>query len=536
MTTVGAMGRIGLDILKQVNECGKISRKAAAKIASGVGELLQLERELLASEKKQKSEIARLHRKLERAKDELHLAKRTIFGQSSEKMRDLEVSPGLRELVDTLAADTADADVARAGKHPSRIPPDAEIIKRDFFPDNMVCDCGENLKSIHFDSRRRFERIPERIVVIEDKFHECACGRPTCKSEVRRAKVKRFLMKGCKLENAIINEIAIQKHYEHIPVYRNWWRLFVGGHNISRQTLNRLVNRRALQFKSIAQAINAFCLSGNTLHMDETFIRVTNPKRSKNSGKSLKGTFFVMGRDESRYNPGVPRAASFSFSMSKAGAVAAELTSGSSALALHCDGNPIYDNIGSTITLQHCWAHARRYFERANDYQDSKFARSVLRAIRSIYDQEKKLWHAPAQHRLEERQRLISPMLVALKINLEDAAHVADGRLNTAINYMLARWNTLCSFLNDGRLEIDNNFIENVIRGLVITRKNSLFIGNEDAGEAWAIFYTLIETCKLNKIDPRSYFAWVTEHMEVTEGKVDPATLVPWLCPHGRFA
>lgn len=197
---------------------------------------------------------------------------------------------------------------------------------------------------------------------------------------------------------------------------------------------------------------------------------------------------------------------------------------------------PVHDVAPVWHPGQRIWAHARRYFERANDYQDSKFARSVLRAIRSVYDQEKKLWHTPAQHRLEERQRLISPMLKALKTDLEDAAHVADGRLNTAINYMLTRWNTLCSFLYDGRLEIDNNFIENVIRGLVITRKNSLFIGNEDAGEAWAIFYTLIETCKLNKIDPRSYFAWVTEHMEVTEGKVDPATLVPWLCPHGRFA
>jgi len=427
-----------------------------------------------------------------------------------------------------------EADAPRMGKRPSRIPPNTEVIERDFFPDNMICSCGERLKPISFDRRRRIDRIPEKIVVIEDKYHECACG--TCKREVRRPKVKRFLAKNTKFENDMVNELAIQKHYEHIPIHRNWRRLMVASHNISRQTLNRLVNRRAFQFKGIAKAINAFCLSGDTLHIDETFIRVTSPKRSENSGKSSKGAFFVLGRDETHYNLLVPRAASFTFSMSKARAVAAELTSGSSTVALHCDGNPVYDKMGSSLVLQHCWAHARRKFVQTQEYQDSKFARSVLKAIQAIYHQEKKLWHTSARHRLEERQRLISPMLASLKSDLDDAAHVADGRLGTAINYMLARWDTLCSFLKDGRLEIDNNFIENVIRGLVITRKNSLFIGNEDAGEAWAIYYTLIETCKLNSIDPRKYFSWVTERMETTEGKVDPATLVPWLCPHGRFA
>lgn len=111
----------------------------------------------------------------------------------------------------------------------------------------------------------------------------------------------------------------------------------------------------------------------------------------------------------------------------------------------------------------------------------------------------------------------------------------AHGELKKAINYTLNAFDALRRFVFDGRLEIDNNPIERCMRLIALAKKNSIGAGSHEAAEVWAIFYTLIESARLNRLNPRAYLNWVVEEIERSGGEIDHATLMPWHCPVGRL-
>jgi len=140
-----------------------------------------------------------------------------------------------------------------------------------------------------------------------------------------------------------------------------------------------------------------------------------------------------------------------------------------------------------------------------------------------------------ADSRLILRREKTRPILQAIWDELIKHEPSAQGLLRSAINYVLKARDALTYFVEDGRLEIDNNPVERCIRGIAITKKNSLFAGTHKMAEVWATYFTLIETCKLNRIDPRRYLLWATGEIERTRGDIDYALLTPWLCPVGKI-
>ena len=108
--------------------------------------------------------------------------------------------------------------------------------------------------------------------------------------------------------------------------------------------------------------------------------------------------------------------------------------------------------------------------------------------------------------------------------------------LGDAINYTMKLREGLKVFLTDGRVEIDNNPVENVIRPLALIRKNSLFAGSELGGEIWAILSSLVGTCKLNGVEPFAYFSWVFEKIALKMPLAEYHKLLPWHCPIDRYA
>ncbi|MDR5654734.1 IS66 family transposase [Ruixingdingia sedimenti] len=106
--------------------------------------------------------------------------------------------------------------------------------------------------------------------------------------------------------------------------------------------------------------------------------------------------------------------------------------------------------------------------------------------------------------------------------------------LKKAINYALKAFEPLQRFIFDGRIEIDNNAVERCMRGIALTKKNSLFAGNNEAAKVWAIYCSLIESARLNGVNPRRYLNWVVEQIEANKGDVDYRSLLPWHCPVGR--
>ena len=174
---------------------------------------------------------------------------------------------------------------------------------------------------------------------------------------------------------------------------------------------------------------------------------------------------------------------------------------------MQADGYPGYDAIMQRpgVIGAGCWAHVRRKFYEVDQAQPDGFAREVLESIASLYGIEQSIKGLSAQRRSQARQTRAGPLLEKLKKRLQQTRSSISKKLSlaSAIHYALARWELLVRYVDDGRIEIDNNAIEREIRPVALGRKNYLFAGSDDGGNRAALMYSLINTAKLNGLDPR---------------------------------
>ena len=199
---------------------------------------------------------------------------------------------------------------------------------------------------------------------------------------------------------------------------------------------------------------------------------------------------------------------------------------------LHVDGYAGFERltVGGDIVLAACWAHARRKFYEFHQATGSPIAAEALRRIAELYAVEKRIRGQPAEARQRARAAESRPLIEAMKPWLEGQLRRVPprGGLAEAIRYALARWPALCRFLDDGRIELDNNPVERAIRPVALGRKNHMFAGSDGGADRWAIVASLLATAKLNGIEPYAYLKDVLERM--THGhpanRIDD--LLPW--------
>ncbi len=182
--------------------------------------------------------------------------------------------------------------------------------------------------------------------------------------------------------------------------------------------------------------------------------------------------------------------------------------------------------------LQHaaCWAHARRKLFEEFERTKSPIAQEALRQIGEFYAIEAESYGESTEHRELIRQERARPLLAELKRYLQEQRRRLSAKANLAkaINYALGRWEALCLYTTDGRIGIDNNPAERALRGIAITRKNFLFLGSEAGGERAAIIYTVLETAKLNGLDPEAYLANIIDRMAKGHPAHRLKELLPW--------
>jgi transposase len=189
------------------------------------------------------------------------------------------------------------------------------------------------------------------------------------------------------------------------------------------------------------------------------------------------------------------------------------------------------ERLDGTVRLAFCWAHMRRAFYEFYTSTTSALALEVLTRVRALYAIEAEIRGHSAEHRRQVRQARSRPIVEALLTWLQD--HVgrvsAISDLAGAIRYAIRHWPGLVVFLDDGRVEMDTNVVERAIRPHTLTRKNALFAGSDGGARHWAIAMTLIQTAKLNGVDP---MAWLTDVLErIVSGDTkapDLHTLLPW--------
>ena len=162
----------------------------------------------------------------------------------------------------------------------------------------------------------------------------------------------------------------------------------------------------------------------------------------------------------------------------------------------------------------------------------SPIAEEALRRIQALYQIEADITGRPATDRRAERQARSKPLLDDLKTWMQAQRRRASSKtpLGKALQYALGRWEALTRYADDGRLAIDNNLAERLLRGIAVTRKNFLFLGSDTGGDRAAILYTLIETAKLNGLNPEAYLTYTIDQLARGHLTSNLSELLPWNC------
>lgn len=304
---------------------------------------------------------------------------------------------------------------------------------------------------------------------------------------------------------SILALVTIQKYVDHLPLYRQIEQISRMGMEIPSSTMSDWVKRGAELIRPLYEAHVKRVLRSGYLQADETRIQVLDKEKK---GKTHRGWYWTFRDPQSGL-------VLFDYHESRGREGPSEILKNFEGF-LQTDGYEVYNYYDrNKITLFHCMAHARRYFEQAqgNDRERSEY---VLKEMQKLYAAEKHCREHkfdPAQ-RLAIRQEQSVPVLESLHSWLKDHIHqvTPSSSIGKAISYALPRWEKLMLYATDGRLEIDNNLVENSIRPIAIGRKNYLFAGSHESAQNAAMFYSLLGTCRLKGIEP---FAWLKNLFEV---------------------
>jgi len=461
---------------------------------------------------------------------QLAALRRARFGKQSEKLDEhiLQLELMIEDLETTLAEppatpepeDQTDKPKSCARKAlPAHLPRDTiKHGKRD------SCEqCGNVLSKIDDDVSEQLEYVPSSFRVIQHvrPKYSCAC----CNTIVQAAAPSRPVLRSY-AGPGLLAHVAVAKFCDHLPLYRQSQIYSREGVALKRSTLADWVGQSCHLLRPLNDALQAYVLAASKVHGDDTPVPVLQPGR-----KSTKlGRLWGYLRDDRPAGNDAAPAVWFSYTPDRKGKWPAEHLATFSG-TLQADGYAGYNALYATgrINEAACWAHVRRKFFEIDKVQLDSFATKVLRDIALLYAVEKSVKGKPPDQRVAIRQARAVPILDALKQRLQKTLSQVPRKfpLAKAIKHALTRWDALLRYVDDGNIEIDNNPIEREIRPDALGRKNYLFAGSDAGGERAAMMYSLINTAKLNGVEPEAYLSYVLSVIaDHPVNRVDE--LLPW--------
>jgi transposase len=263
------------------------------------------------------------------------------------------------------------------------------------------------------------------------------------------------------------------------------------------------------------------------LFADETTAPVLDPGR----GRTKTGQLWTYARDDRPWGGLDPPVVAYVYAPDRTGERPLEHLTGFKGV-LQVDGYGGYSKLAraGAVVLAFCWSHVRRGFYELAASGAAPIATEALERIKGLYTIEADIRGRPAAERRAQRQARSKPIVEALELWLRAKLEMVSqkSKLAGAIRYALARWDGLTRFLDDGRIEIDSNVVERSIRPIALNRKNALFAGSDGGAEHWAVLASLIETCKLNQVDPEAYLADVITRIVQGHPNSRLDELLPW--------
>ena len=482
---------------------------------------------------------------LKLAEEKLRRALKRMFGSNSEHIaRDGDMYEQLsfvfneQELIaDTEPAETEVVEVkghkrkrVKSGSIEDIIPDDAPVEVIEYRPDDISCpECGSEMEEIGKEVRRTLVLVRKHYKIREERFYKYACkvcdetGTSTPVIEPERPKA---LISGSYASPEAVANIIYEKFVMYSPLYRqeqDWLRM---GLNLSRQTMsNWLMTCTEQYFRPIYDKLRLKLLDADLIHADETEVQVLHEPGRRARSKSYMW-LYMTGRYAKE------QIALYDYNESRSGAVPKAFLSGYSGY-LQTDGYSGYNILSSTKRVG-CLAHARRYFTDAlNGMKEHERKGSVAEEgfirIDKILLEEKKLADMSPEERLKERQEAVKPLMDKL-FAWADSVQVLKGKARDGLTYLNNQRYTFSPYFADGRIELTNNRAERSIKPFVMGRKNFLFCNTPSGADAAATIFSLIETAKLNDLDPYEYLLYILKNAPgMDAGDID--ALLPWNAP-----
>src|SRR3712207_3849564 len=368
----------------------------------------------------------------------------------------------------------------------------------------LACCCGctdpKRLTCLGEDVTEVLEKIPARLTVIRHVRPRYACR--ACEAVIQAPAPALPIEKG-RPGPGLLAHVLVSKYLDGLPLHRLSGILAREGVEIERQTLADWVGHGAWWLRPVAEAIGAHAMAQGVIWTDDTTIRVLAPGR----GRTRQGRFWVYAFDPRPWGGTGPPAAFYRYSPDRKGERPREHLAGYAGW-LHADAYAGHGALtaakgGKPPRIAHvaCWAHARRELFKAYETTKSAIAEEALRRIGELYAIEAAINGQSPEQRRAARQAQSKPLLEALHAwMLQQRRRLSSkSTLGKALQYALSRWDALARYVEDGRLSIDNNLSERLLRGIAVTRKNYLFVGSDAGGQRAAIIYTVAETAKLNR-------------------------------------
>lgn len=408
-----------------------------------------------------------------------------------------------------------------------------ETIEYRLSDEEQVCsNCSGGLHEMSTEVRKEIEVIPAQVKVKEHVRHVYSCRhceRHEIETPIKTATMPEPVFPGSMASPSAIAYTMSQKYVEGLPLYRQEKQLERFGVTIPRQTLaNWIIYGANTWLKTIYDEMHAQLLDLDALHADETTLQVlSEPERPATSTSYM--WLYRSGQAD------VPIVL-YDYQQTRASKHPRRFLEDFQGY-LHVDGYPGYNGLPN-VTLVGCWAHARRNFTEAlRALPESAAATTVtakegLAFCNKLFDIERDLKNASSQERYEKRLERSQPVLDAFSAWLKKQMPLVlpKSALGKAIKYCRNQWERLKAFMEDGRLEIDNNRAERSIKPFVIGRKNWMFSNTAKGARSSAIIYSIVETAKENGLNPFRYLSHLFVELPNmdTSDKEQLAELLPW--------
>ena len=479
--------------------------------------------------------------------EQFKLARHRQFGSSSESTA--EVSQGAlvfneaEAVFDSApeAAETEKITYTRKRKEPGHrqemladLP--VETIEYRLAEDEQVCSaCGGPMHEITTQERNEIEIIPAQVRVIRHVRYVYGCRRcdkHEINTPIVTAPGPKALIPKSLASASSVAWVMSEKFVESMPLYRIEKRFSRMGIELPRQVLSNWIIKGGEMLEPIYDRMRKRLLDLSILHADETTLQVLRePGRSAESKSYM--WLYRSGRDG-------PPIVCYEYQPTRDGEHARRFLNGFAG-HLHADGYAGYNDMPN-VTLVGCWAHARRKFTDAakvlpksqrND--PSHMVNVGLRHINRLFEIERTLRDASPEERRAARDGRARPVVDEFKCWLDSVASrvLPKSALGEAVTYCRNQWPKLVVFLEDGRLELDNNRAERSIKPFVIGRKNWLFANTPRGARTSAVIYSIVETAKENGLNPCAYLKYLLERLPgISRDNTDDLdSLLPWREP-----